>query len=54
VVHVDVVDVTFVQEVHVILVRHRGVPAEAVVHVGVGVERTVLDGVGHRFLRRSR
>jgi hypothetical protein len=54
VVLVDMVDVAFVQEVHVILVGHRGVPAEAVVHVGVGVERTVRDGVGHRFLRRSR
>jgi hypothetical protein len=54
VVLVDVVDVTVVQEVHVILVRHRGVAAEAVVHVGMPVERAMRGGVGHRVLRRSR
>jgi hypothetical protein len=54
VVLVDVMDVTVVQEVHVVLVRHRGVPAEAVVRVGMPVERAVWGGVGHRVLRRSR
>jgi hypothetical protein len=48
VVLVDVVDVTVVQEVH------RGVAAEAVVHVGMPVERAMRGGVGHRVLRRSR
>jgi hypothetical protein len=54
VVFVNVVDVAVVQEVHVVLVRHRGVAAEAVVHVGMLLQRLVGNGVGHRFLRRSR
>jgi hypothetical protein len=54
VVLVDVVDVAVVQEVHMVLVRHGGVAAEAIVHVGMRVERAVRGGVGHRFLRHSR
>jgi hypothetical protein len=54
VVFVDVVDVPVVQEVDVVLVRHRGVAAEAVVHVRVLLERVMGDGVGHRNLRASR
>jgi hypothetical protein len=54
VVLVDMMDVTVVQEVHVVLVGHRGMAAEAVVQVGMQVRRAVRGGVGHRFLRRSR
>jgi hypothetical protein len=54
VVFVEVVDVAVMQEVHVVLVRHRGVAAEAVVDVGMAIEREMGRGVGHRFLRRSR
>jgi hypothetical protein len=54
VVLVNVVDVAVVQEVHVVLVGHRGVAAEAVVHVRMRVERLVRGGVGHRFLRPPR
>jgi len=54
VVFVNVVDVAIVQEVHVVLVRHRGVAAEAVVYVGVLLERLVGSGVGHRYLRAPR
>ena len=51
---VNVVDVAVVEEVHVVLVRHRGVAAEAVVHVGVLLQRLVGCGVGHRYLRAPR
>jgi hypothetical protein len=54
VVFVNVVDVAVVQEVHVVLVLHRGMAAEAVVRVGMLLQRLVGNGVGHRFLRRSR
>jgi hypothetical protein len=54
VVFMDVVDVAVVEEVHVVLVGQRGVTAEAVVHVGVLLERPVGSVVGHRYLRAPR
>jgi hypothetical protein len=54
VVFVDVVDVAVVEEVHMVIVRHRGVPAEAVVDVSVQLQRPVRSGVGHRYLRAPR
>jgi hypothetical protein len=44
---VDVVDVPVVQEVDVVLVGHRGVPAEPVVHVGMLPERVMGSGFWH-------
>jgi hypothetical protein len=51
VVLVHVVDVAIVEEVHVVLVWHRSVAAEAVVHVGVLLQGLMGSGVGHRCLR---
>jgi hypothetical protein len=54
VVLVHVVEMAIVEEVHVVLVRHRGVAAEAVVHVGVLLQRLMRSGVDHRYLRAPR
>ncbi|HSW43911.1 MAG TPA: hypothetical protein VLM76_15545 [Patescibacteria group bacterium] len=54
VVLVNVVNVAVVQEVDVVTVRHRGVATEPVVHVRVGIGRTVSRGVGHQHLRPAR
>jgi hypothetical protein len=54
VVLVNVVDVAVVEEVHVILVRHRGMAAEAIVHVRMLLQRLVGNGVNHRNLRGPR
>jgi hypothetical protein len=54
VVLVNVMDVAVVEKVHVILVRHCGMAAEAVVHVGVLLQRPVESVVGHRYLRAPR
>ena len=54
VVLVHVVDMAIVEEVHVVLMRHRGVTAEAVVHVGVLLQRLMGSGIDHRFLRAKR
>jgi hypothetical protein len=51
---VDVVDVPVVQEVDVVLVGDRGVPAEPVVDVRVLLDGMMRDGVGHRNLRVPR
>jgi hypothetical protein len=54
VVLVDVMDVAVVEEVNVILVRHGGMAAEAVVHVGMLLQRPVGRVVGHQYLRGPR
>jgi hypothetical protein len=54
VVLVNVVNVAVMEEVHVVLVRHRRVAAEAVVDVGVLLQRPVGSVVGHRYLRAPR
>jgi hypothetical protein len=54
VVLMDVVDVAVVEEVHVVLVRHRGVAAETVVDVGVLLQGPVGSAVSHRYLRAPR
>ena len=52
VVLVDVVDMPVVEEVHVVVVGDRRVPAEPVVGMGMPLDRVVGSGVGHRYLRR--
>jgi hypothetical protein len=52
VIAMDVVDMAVMQEVGVILVRHRRMPAEALVDVRVLLDRMMGGGVGHRYLRR--
>jgi hypothetical protein len=54
VVLVDVMDVAVVEEVNVILVRHRGVPAVPVVDMRVLLQRPVRNVVSHRYLRAPR
>jgi hypothetical protein len=54
VVLVNVVNVAVMEEVHVVLVRHRRMAAEAVVDVGVLLQRPVGSVVGHRYLRAPR
>jgi hypothetical protein len=57
VVHVvlmNVMDVAVVEEVNVLLVRHCGMAAEAVVHVGMLLQRPVGRVVGHQYLRAPR
>ena len=54
VIAVDEVDVAVVEEVHVILVRNGRVPAEAIVDMGVLIERMMRGGAGHRYLHPPR
>jgi len=52
VIAVDVVDMAVMQEVGVILVRHRRMSTEALVDVRVLLDRMMRGGVSHRYLRR--
>ena len=54
VIAVDEVDVAVVEVVHVVLVRNCRVPAEAVVDMGVLIERMMRGVAGHRYLHAPR